>query len=680
MNRDLGRLLRPKSIAIVGGGAWGASVIVQCRKMGFTGDLWAVHPKRAEVEGVPSVPEIKDLPGVPDAVFLGVNRVATVAAVAQLSRMGAGGAVCFASGFLEAQAESGDGADLQEQLLSAAGEMPVLGPNCYGFINYLDGALLWPDQHGGQACTRGVAILTQSSNMAINLTMQARGLPVAYVVTAGNQAQTGLAEIAAALLQDDRVTALGLHIEGVGDIRALEQMAATARHLGKPVVALKVGKSEQARAAAVSHTASLAGSDAGGQALLERLGIARVNSLPALLESLKLLHFAGRLCSNRIASLSCSGGEASLMADTAMGFDVAFPVLTEGQHSALRAALGPMVALANPLDYHTYIWGDAPAMARTFTAMAADDLGACCIVTDFPRADRCDTSAWDCVIEAAGLARAQVDTPLLLVATLPEAMSEEMAARIIAAGCIPMCGLDDTLAAISAAAWIGSKMDLAQPVLLPGAVINSSVLSEAAAKAALSNYGVQVPQAVRVTGSQDAAAAAERFGYPVVLKGEGAAHKSEAGLVRLNLMDLEAVRLAAEAMPSDAFLLEAMVTDSVAELLVGVTRDAAHGFVLTLAAGGVLTELLADSASMLIPATKQDILRALDGLRISKLLNGYRGKPAADRAAIVTAILALQDYVVAHADRLEEVEINPLICGAAGAVAADALIRIGESK
>ena len=150
MNRDLGRLLRPKSIAIVGGGAWGASVIVQCRKMGFTGDLWAVHPKRAEVEGVPTVPEITDLPGVPDAVFLGVNRVATVAAVAQLSRMGAGGAVCFASGFLEAQAESGDGADLQEQLLSAAGEMPVLGPNCYGFINYLDGALLWPDQHGGQ--------------------------------------------------------------------------------------------------------------------------------------------------------------------------------------------------------------------------------------------------------------------------------------------------------------------------------------------------------------------------------------------------------------------------------------------------------------------------------------------------------------------------------------------------
>ena len=206
---DLSRLLRPRSIAVIGGGAWCASVVKQCLKMGFDGPIWPVHPKRAEVSGVPAVPRLEDLPGVPDAVFIGVNRHVTIDAVQLLSASGAGGAVCFASGFREAQTETGDGDTLQTALLAAAGDMPIIGPNCYGFINYLDGALLWPDQHGGQRCDSGVAILTQSSNMAINLTMQARGLPIAYMVTAGNQAQIGLAQIGRGLLADPRVTAFG---------------------------------------------------------------------------------------------------------------------------------------------------------------------------------------------------------------------------------------------------------------------------------------------------------------------------------------------------------------------------------------------------------------------------------------------------------------------------------------
>ena len=152
--------------------------------------------------------------------------------------MGAGGAICFASGFAEAEDDRAAGTDLQAALIEAAGEMPVIGPNCYGLINYLDGALLWPDQHGGARTDSGVAVLTQSSNLLINLTMQRRGLPLAYALTAGNQAQIGLAEMAMAVMEDPRVTAIGLHIEGVGDIRAFEAMAARARVLKKPVVAI----------------------------------------------------------------------------------------------------------------------------------------------------------------------------------------------------------------------------------------------------------------------------------------------------------------------------------------------------------------------------------------------------------------------------------------------------------
>ncbi|MEM6588329.1 MAG: acetate--CoA ligase family protein [Pseudomonadota bacterium] len=671
----LSRLLQPKSIAVIGGGAWCTSVVEQCRKMGFAGPVWPVHPKKSEVAGVAAFASLDDLPGAPDASFIGVNRNLTIETVAKLLAIGAGGAVCFASGFREAQAETGDGDSLQAALLDAAGDMPIIGPNCYGFINYLDGALLWPDQHGGDRVDRGVAVLTQSSNMAINISMQRRGLPLAYLGTAGNQAQLGLSDLGHALLDDPRVTALGLHIEGVGDLRVFEAMAARAHSLGKPIVALKAGRSDQAQAAAVSHTASLAGSDAGARALLKRLGIAQVSSLTALLETLKLLHFTGPLPSNKIVSMSCSGGEASLMADTSLEQDIEFPPLNPSQHDGLRAALGPMVALANPLDYHTFIWTDGPRMGQTFAAALGGDVALGCLVVDFPREDRCDQSAWDCIYEGGRLAVEQTGKPLTLVATVPETFSDRVTARIMADGMIPMLGLDDTLEAIAAAAFLGRARTKAAPVTLPAEVGEAQTLTEADAKTALARHGLQVPASIRARRA-DLADAANSAHFPVALKLEGLAHKTEAGGVALGLQDARAVGEAAETMAGDIFLLEEMITGAVTELLIGVLRDPAHGFVLTLAAGGTLTEILQDSATLLLPTTAAEIDTALGTLRMAPILDGYRGKPAAERAAIVEAVLAVQDYVTANAHRVEEVEINPLICTPDRAVAADALIRV----
>ena len=679
MTHHLDRLLRPASIAVVGGGAWCASVVEQCCKMGFAGDIWPVHPKRAEIGGVPAFARLEDLPGAPDAVFIGVNRHATIEAVRLLREMGAGGAVCFASGFREAQAETGDGDGLQDDLLEAAGEMPIIGPNCYGMINYLDRALLWPDQHGGVPVDRGVAVLTQSSNIAINLTMQARGLPLAYVLTAGNQAQQGLADLGLAVLVDDRVTALGLHIEGIGDLRAFEALAAEAARLGKPIVAIKVGRSDQAQVAAVSHTASLTGSDAGARALLARLGIARVDSLPAFLETLKLLHFAGPLPSNTVVSLSCSGGEASLMADTAEGRDLSFPPLNDRQTGRLREALGPMVALANPLDYHTFIWDDVPRMAECFTAALEGEAAIGCLIVDFPRADRCDPGAWECVIDAGTQAVAAAGKPLTIVATLPEALPEDVAARIRAAGMIPMHGMTETLDAIEAAAWLGQAREHPVPVTVPGAPGNVTVLGEVEAKNALQTKGLPIPRALRAEDETALGACLATVGLPAVIKAEGLAHKTEAGGVVFALDTPEQAIDAAKAMPCESWLIEEMVNDAVAEVLVGVLRDPAHGFVLTLGAGGVWTEILRDSVSLLLPVRDEDIRKALEKLKIYPLLTGYRGASAADIDAIVRAVLAVQDYVVDHAGEIEEVEVNPLLACPARAVAVDALIRKGEA-
>ncbi|MEM8774995.1 MAG: acetate--CoA ligase family protein [Pseudomonadota bacterium] len=676
--RDLSQLFQPKSIAIIGGGFWGAGVVEQCTKMGFSGPVWPVHPKRDEIADVKTFANLKDLPEAPDAVFIGVNRNVTIDMVRELREMGAGGAVCFASGFREAQAEMGDGSSLQDALLEAAGDMPIVGPNCYGFINYLDGALLWPDQHGGRRVESGVAILTQSSNMSINITMQNRGLPLAYMATAGNQAQVGLADIGTTLLRDPRVTALGMHIEGIGDLNAFQALAQTAHELGKPIVALKAGKSEQAQSAAISHTASLAGSDAGARALLSRLGIAQVESLPALLETLKLLHFTGPLPSNRVVSMSCSGGEASLMADSADGRDIEFPPLSDTQKKRLRDVLGPMVALANPLDYHTFIWGDADTMGEAFTAMLNGKADIGCVIVDFPRADRCNPAAWDCVIPAGAAAAKANGKPLAVVATLPEALSETVADHAIASGVIPMHGLDDAISAIEAASALGQTNPQTEPILKPGNPTNVVTLEEGLAKRKLAEFGLAIPRSSNASSPKEVANIADGIGFPIVLKGSGAAHKTEAGLVRLNLSNSDAALEAAEEMNANQFLVEEMVTGSIGELLVGVLRDPAHGFVLTLGAGGVMTEILADTQSLLLPVNEDTVELALSKLRVSPILQGYRGKPGVDVRSVVSAVMAVQEFVLANVKELDEVEINPLICCADRAVAADALIRIGE--
>ncbi len=678
MARDLNRLLRPKSIAVIGGGAWCANVLRECRKIGFSGDLWPVHPKREEMAGLPVFAHVEDLPGVPDAVFVGVNRHVTVETVALLARMGSGGAICFASGFAEAERELPDGPGLQADLVAAAGDMPILGPNCYGLLNALDGAVLWPDQHGLVPVDSGVAFVLQSSNIACNISMQARGLPIAYILTAGNQAQTDLARMGRGLLADPRVTALGLHIEGISDLRGLEALAAEARTLGKSIVALKVGASEQARAATVSHTASVAGSDAGGRALLARLGIAQARTLSDMLETLKILHAGGPLASHRIASMSCSGGEASLMADLALQTRLEFPVLDPGQRTALAEALGPKVALANPLDYHTYIWGDADATTRCFSAMMQGDLAMSCAVLDFPRPDRCDGTDWHKVVTAAAAAQAAVGQRMALLASIAETMPEAVADAAMAQGIVPLCGMGEALAAMDLAAWLGEAREVPEPVLLPGQPVGARVLSEADAKARLAQVGVRVPRAIRAQGAHEAGEAAETVGFPVVLKGEGIAHKTEAGAVVLNLADAESVEAAARGMGAESFLVEEMVTGGLAELLVGVVRDPAHGFVLTVGAGGTLTEILRDSESMLVPSPREAVRTALDRLKIAPLLAGYRGAAAVNMEAVIDAVMAVQAFVSAEASRLVEVEINPLICTGTEAIAADALITIGE--
>jgi len=685
MEHRLDRLLRPKSIAIIGGGAFGTNVVEQCLKMNYAGEIWPVHPSRPDVHGVAAFKSVADLPAAPDAAFVAVNRNLTIDIIGQLSALGAGGAICFAAGFRETGNDDADGERLQRELIAAAGKMPIIGPNCYGLINYADGALLWPDQHGGkrlEAGERGVAIITQSSNIACNLTMQQRGLPVAFLMTAGNQAQTGLSEMALGLIEDERVTALGLHIEGFDSVAGFERLAARARDLKKPIVAMKVGRSEQARAATISHTASLAGSDAGSEAFLKRLGIARVDSIPSFLETLKLLHTVGPLGGGRLSSMSCSGGEASVMADTAEGRRVGFPALSAETRLRVKEALGPLVAVANPLDYNTFIWNDEPAMMKAFGAFVSGGFDLNMLVLDFPRTDRCSDADWWTAVSAFEAALKANDAPGAIVASMLENLSEAHAVDLMKRGIVPFHGIVEAFDAAEAAAFIGEawKKPVKDGVSSASVTHSGSVktLDEAAAKALLREAGLAVPKGERVANVDEAVAVARELGFPVALKALGVAHKSEAGAVRLNLHSDGAVRSAATALLplGSGLYVERMVAGRVSELIVGFTRDPVFGPTMTLGSGGVLVELLKDSATLLLPAAPDEIEAALRGLKMFPLLDGYRGRAKSDIAAAVEAVAGIAAFVARNADDIEELDINPLIvCGKGeGAWIADALL------
>ena len=682
----LRRLLSPRHVAVFGGRA-AAEVVRQCQQLGFAGDIWPVHPRHEFMEGLRCYPNVAALPAAPDAGFIAVPRQGTIELVAELSAIGAGGVICYASGFAEV---GGEGVALQQQLVEAAANMALLGPNCYGMLNYLDGVALWPDQHGGKRLERGVAIVTQSGNIGLNLTMQTRGLPLACLITVGNKAGASIEAIVETLLLDPRISAIGLHIEGLDDIAAFSRVALQALRQRVPLVALKAGSSTLGAQITMSHTSSLAGPDALYQALFQRLGVARVHDPIGLLETLKFLHVHGALPGRRIVSASCSGGEASLVADLAQARGLDMPVLPAPAQQRLQAVLGNKVNVANPLDYHTYIWGDLAAQTACFAGLLDCRFDAHLLVLDFPRQDRCAADAWQTTVDAFIAAQAGHGARGVLVASLPEGLPESVARQLLARGIAPMQGLADCLDAIGHAADIGAAQHRAAMITplqapVPFALAGARLLDEASAKQALARFGVPVPVG-QVLGRAQVLPYAAALGYPVVLKAlaPGLAHKTEAGAVRLNLQngaELDAA-LTAMAPLSEQFLVEQMVRGALAELLVGVQRDPQFGLTLTLGAGGVFVELLRDSVTLLLPLSRADIAQALASLKLWPMVTGYRGRPPGDVPALLDAVQAILAYATAHADRLLELDVNPLLVlpVGRGVLAVDALIRLADKE
>jgi acyl-CoA synthetase (NDP forming) len=678
------RLLKPRSIAVFGG-AQAQEVIRQSDRMDYRGEIWPVHPKKMEIMGRAVYRSVEDLPGSPDAAYVGVNRNLTIDIVRDLAERDAGGAICYATGFIEAGEE---GSELQEQLLEASGDMPLIGPNCYGLLNYLDGAMLWPDQQGGRRVDEGVAIITMSSNVGFSLTMQRRGLPIAYMLSLGNKLKFDIHDAIHAFARQDHVTALGLYVETMPDPRDFQEAVNVARQLAKPIVAIKTGRSAAGQQMVVSHTASLAGSDDLVSALFERLGVARVDSLEALIEALKVLHVLGPLKGGRIGAMSTSGGDLTLLAD-AMGPDLTLPPLSEKVAQRLGAKVHERVVAANPFDYQMFGWDDEDHMADKFSAFLSEDFDVALCLLDYPREDLCDQSSWGGAERGFVRAAQQTGTKGAVLATFSDTITESVAEGLMKDGVAFLAGIDAGLAGIQAAVDVGAawRRSPGLPLLKntghqPDG--SATVLDEAESKDLLTRWGVPVPSGRIVSSAGEAAAAAEELGYPVVIKALGVAHKTEAGGVRLSLNSADEVSAAVTEMSclSASYLIEKMIEGVVAELIVGVARDEQFGPYLLVGGGGIMVELMRDSASILLPTTAEYVSQALGHLKCAPLLNCFRGCQPADLNAAVDVILKVAGMVEKDPSSIIELDINPLmlLADGQGVIAVDALIGLNAKS
>jgi len=689
LRNNLERLLHPRHIAVVGGND--AEVVIgECDRIGFDGTIWPVNLKRESIAGRRCYRSVDDLPEAPDAAFVAVGREAAIATIQQLAAMNAGGAVCYSAGFGEIGA---DGEPFERALVDAAGDLAIIGPNCYGAINFPGKVALWPFAHSGFCPGYGAAIVTQSGMLSSDLLMAQRSLPLAYMISAGNQSVIGIEDFVEYLIDDPAVRSIGLHIEGLRSITRFAAVAVRALDACKPLVVLKTGSSRVGASLTVSHTGSLSGTDELYQALFDQLGIIRVRSPSALIETLKFLSVAGAPDGVSLAGFTCSGGGATMLADHAERIGLDFHPPSPAATTTLKTLLPYTATVSNPLDYTTPVWGKSERLTPILNALLTDEPDAAVLVQDYPL-PAIDESKGSYLADAGAFVASTraAKVPAAICSTLPENIDQETREYLIKQGVAPMQGLHDCLEAIEASAWFSRRRKViadAEPVLpgigivlSDGGTTEPRVLSERVAKERLTLNGICIPDA-QIADHESLAQAADTLGFPLVLKwaGDVIAHKTEAGAVVVGIDSLPKLRRTAITMQkrinrSDEnarFLVERMQPQPIVELLLGVRRDPQFGLTLTMGQGGTQSEIADDVSHVILPATRATIAQKLESLRLAPLLAGYRGATGVSINSLLDTIEAAIKTMTDD-NSLLELEINPLFVNEHAHCAVDALI------
>ena len=681
---NLKKLFRPKSLAVVGG-YWTDFVIQGNRKLGFKGPIWHINPNRKSNKKNKYYKNIKDLPGVPDCVYIAVSRDLTVNIIKDFASLRTGGAVCLASRFSETNSK--EGLLKTKQLIKNAGAMPFLGPNCYGFINYLDKVSVWSDQIAGNPSKNGIALICQSGTIGNTISFNQRSLSIGYIISVGNQTCVSIEDSIEYVLNDKRVTAIGIYAESFNNIELFYKVLEKAKNKNIPVAIVKVGRSKIASETIMSHTGSLSGKEDIYDAIFKQLGATRCNTLAELCETLKLFHTIGVLKGNKIAIMGPSGGDMAMAGDKSEGLAINYSPIPKKIVKNLEKVNHKGVIISNPFDLQTYNWNDPKSLKKTFDLMFKANFDLIGLMLDFPNIEDCDITEWEDIVDEYILSAKLKKKRAAIIASLPETLPKHIRDKCLKSGIVPLQGLKESLYAIHCSILTGqawSKFNLLK-VFKSNNKIRSlkKTYSEHQSKKILRSYGIGIPKSI-LSNIKQAVADSKKIGFPLVMKinSNQILHKTEIKGVFTNINSETEIKKSLKHLSKlgNEILIEKMIQDQVTEMIIGIKIDDQFGPVIIVGAGGIYTELMNDSVTLLLPLKKSIILKSINDLKISKLLKGLRGKPEGDIQATVQAIMKLGKFAEKNASRLIEVDINPLIVRpkGKGVIAADALIHYLE--
>jgi len=704
-HKDMQRLFNPSSIAVYGVSpnptSMGAKGFANMR--GFNGPVYAINAKYQEMGDKPCYPDIKSCPTVPDAVLIALPRVAVEATVLECAKAGVGGVVIFASGYNETGLP--ERTKEQDRLTAIAREtgIKIIGPNTMGIANFVHGGILSfvsgevPRVATGKP---GIGVISQSGAMGFGLAQGVNlGISMSHIITMGNASDINVNDAISFLADDPDCTAIACLFEGMTDPEQLQEAGEIAWKANKPVLMCKMGVSEEGAAAALSHTGSLAGSEAAYRAAADRAGIMMLDDLETLLETTAFFAKIPRRPKARgIAVMSSSGGAGIICADVASRHGVKLPQPPEDVCEKLKHIIPDFVTPKNPLDVTAMVSAHLDLTKGAFEALAGcDDYGL--LIYPTVGANAGTITRLPHLSEIAGRNGVVVCQPMLGgwvggPGVKEAGMDPNMA---------PFSSLDACFSAIAAwhrrddkrLAWEKSgprkvtRLADADARDKAAKLINASkntTLTEREAKEVLALYGVPVVSEKLTQSAAEAVAAAQSLGLPVAMKVESPdiPHKTEAGVIRLNLKTADDVKAAYDVVMANANKYNAKakingvlvqpMAPSGTEIMVGGKIDPAFGPLIVAGLGGVLVEVLKDTMLDLAPVTPGEARGMLDHLKSQAMLNGFRGAEAVDREKLADIIARLSEFMDDQKTLIAELDVNPLICAGSRIVAVDALI------
>jgi acyl-CoA synthetase (NDP forming) len=676
--------LQAKSLAIVGASErarWPSEIFRNLREFGYGGRIVLINPRQKEVYGQRCFPSLRDLPEPVEHALVIVPATAVADVLVAAEETGVASATVYASML-------GDGDDPESKArgawlkdFTAKSRLRVAGPNCMGAYSYRERLFGYPNTDLCRLAPGPVACIFQSGGL-IQFWMKAaaeRGLRYSYCITSGNEPDLSLADYLNFVIDDPHTRQVILFIEGIRRPQAFMHAAGRALAMGKPILAIKTGATAPSRAASQSHTGAIAGDYAAYLAMCERYGIVNFRSLDDLVEA-ALAFDGGRLPKGpRIGFVTNSGATVDLLHDYADTEGAAMPDFTDETKAALLPLMQQGITPKNPLDVG--IPSTLEAAAKLCETAARDpNIDMVAWTAPMPRKGEPwgDPAALRQILD-------KTDKPIVAFGRVIQQLSEEQLADHRAAGFPFLQGIEPAIRALRGLWFHAARRGRLPPTPPPAPPSN---LSPATLEATLARYGITLPKSQAVATAAEAASAAERIGFPVALKirSRDILHKTEVGGVALDLHDRDAVEAAAEALTAsaraaqasaliDGFLVQEMVAGI--EAIVGARNDPLYGPLLLVGSGGVLVELVEDAALRLLPIAAEEVGAMIDGLKLARRVAGFRGGPAADRAALEAAALALGRFFLDHRARIKEIEINPLIVRADQRSTASKLVTAG---